>query len=54
MRVGDDEYKIALKKYLDERKPDSFDSMIESMSWYTNTRKQFIKEMGLEEQNEKI
>lgn len=37
------------KETKEERKPDSFGSMIESMSWYTNMRKQFIKEMGLEE-----
>lgn len=34
-----------LKKYLDERKPKSFNSMIESMSWYTRTRKEFMKKV---------
>ena len=50
MRIGDDEYKVALKKYLDERKPTSFNNMIESMSWYTNMRKEFIEKMGLKDE----
>lgn len=32
-----------LKKYLDERKPRSFGSMVECMSWYVRTRKEFMK-----------
>ena len=49
MKIGDDDYKRELKKYLDERKPSSFGSMIESMSWYTRTRKEFIKKHKLDE-----
>lgn len=49
MKIGDEEYKRELKKYLDERKPSSFGSMVESMSWYTRTRKEFIKKHNLEE-----
>ena len=49
MKIGDDDYKRELKKYLDERKPSSFGSMIESMSWYTLTRKEFIKKHKLDE-----
>lgn len=45
MKIGDDEYKRELKKYLDERKPKTFNSMIESMSWYTQMRKEFIEKM---------
>jgi hypothetical protein len=46
MKIGDDEYKRELKKYLDERKPKSFGSMTESMSWYTKTRQEFIDKMN--------
>jgi hypothetical protein len=49
MKIGDDDYKRELKKYLDERKPSSFGSMIESMSWYSRTRKEFIKKHNLDE-----
>lgn len=48
MKIGDDEFKRALQKYLDERKPKTFGSMIESMSWYTNTRKLFIEQLTKE------
>lgn len=37
----DDDYKRELNKYLEDRKPKSFGSMIESMSWYTKTMKEF-------------
>jgi hypothetical protein len=46
MKIGDDEYKRELKKYLEERKPKSFNSMIESMSWYMQARKEFIEKMN--------
>ena len=49
-RIFDEQYKVALKKYLDERKPNSFNNMIESMSWYTNMRKEFIEKMGLKDE----
>lgn len=47
MHIGDKEFNLELKKYLDERRPHSFGSMIESMSWYIRTRKKFIEEKGL-------
>lgn len=49
MKIGDEEYKRELEKYLAERKPKSFGSMIESMSWYTRTRKEFIEKHNLKE-----
>jgi hypothetical protein len=46
MKIGDDDYKRELEKYLNERKPKTFNSMIESMSWYTKARKEFIEKMN--------
>jgi hypothetical protein len=48
MKIGDDEFKRELEKYLNERKPKSFSSMIESMSWYNQKRKEFIEKMNRE------
>ena len=45
MKLDDADFKKELNKYLEERKPQSFNSMIESMSWYTNMRKEFIKQL---------
>jgi hypothetical protein len=46
MKIGDEEYKCELKKYLEENRPEQFPNMIASMSWYINTRKQFIQDMA--------
>lgn len=46
MTGHDDEVKRELKKYMDERKPKSFGSMVESMSWYARTRKEFFDKLA--------
>ena len=51
MKIGDEEYKRELEKYLAEQKPESFGSMIESMSWYSKKRKEFIQKHKLNEED---
>jgi hypothetical protein len=53
MIVGDEEYKRKLREYLEARKPDSFDSMTDSMSWYAMNKKKFIEELEETLQEEK-
>jgi len=45
MTIGSEEFKKALDEFLAERKPQSFNSMIESLSWYKKMREEFIKMM---------
>lgn len=45
MIIGDNEYKRKLQEHLEARKPASFNSMTDSMSWYAIERKKFIEEL---------
>jgi bifunctional pyridoxal-dependent enzyme with beta-cystathionase and maltose regulon repressor activities len=56
MIIGDEEYKRKLQEHLEARKPDSFNSMTDSMSWYAIERKKFIEELEeiLQEEKDSI